>query len=482
MCFFTALVQQDNNMKSLWPPLSGLRRCWHQLGRRFGRLGLRLSLLSMALLALLTVGSALIVIDIMDGFLFREMVKRGSAIAASAATPAGYSILAEDILGLDNLVSKIEKSQSDVLYVSIADMQGQLLAHSQLKEMGARTPQTPGKLLVQQNDVTVYSGSREGKESFEFAAPILFQERQLGMVKLGIDATVLAGTKELARRKILIVASFFLLLGTIATLFLTRIVTSPVARLSAGVARLKRGQYDGPIIAVSRDELGDLTRDFDDMASELLVQKQSLDHYVVTLNESYLATLKILTASIDARDQYTLGHSQRVSQLSLLLGRKLGMGKVELNDLEISCLLHDIGKIRVPDRILLKEGALDDEEHSLMNQHPQHGADILGLAASMQKFIPTALSHHERYDGQGYPQGLKEEEIPLFAAIVAIADCYDAMTTTRPYRVGLAATEAVAEIQRCRGTQFSPKLVDLFIAALPKSAGQERLITVTRQC
>ena len=218
------------------------------------------------------------------------------------------------------------------------------------------------------------------------------------------------------------------------------------------------------------------------MATELLVQKQSLDHYVVTLNEAYLDTLKILSASIDARDQYTLGHSQRVSQLSLLIGCKLGLNEAELKDLEIACLFHDIGKIRVPDRILKKEGALDDEEHVLMSQHPQHGAEILGLAASLQKFIPAAISHHERYDGQGYPHGLKGEEIPLFAAIVAIADCYDAMTSSRPYRAGLAGSVALAEIQRCRGTQFSPKLVDLFIEAQQQSAGQEMNITVNRQC
>ena len=470
-------------MKTLWPPLSGLRMHWNHFNRRFGRLGLRLSLLSMAMVAVLTAASAMIVIDIMDGFLFREMVKRGSALAVSAATPAGYSLLAEDLLGLDNLVSKIAESQSDVLSVAIVDPQGRLLAHSQLKEMGGTiTPQPVGKLLVQQHDVTVRSGQREGRESFEFDAPIRFQGRELGRVQLGIDATGLTATKQLARRKIFSVAVIFLLVGTIATLLLTQIVTRPVARLSEGVAGLKRGQFAGPIMAVSKDELGDLTRNFNDMATELLAQKQSLDHYVVTLNESYLDTLKILSASIDARDQYTLGHSQRVSQLSRLIGCKLGMDEAELKDLENACLLHDIGKIRVPDRILKKEGALDAEEQALMSQHPQHGADILGLATSLQKLIPAAISHHERYDGQGYPHGLKGEEIPLFAAIVAIADCYDAMTSSRPYRAGLVATEALAEIQRCRGTQFSPKLVDLFIEALQKTAGQELKITVKKIC
>ncbi|MDO9080161.1 MAG: HD domain-containing protein [Desulfuromonadales bacterium] len=469
-------------MKTPGPPIGGQHLRWNPLNRRFGRLGLKLSLLSMALITLLTVGTAFLVIDIMDDFLFREMVKRGSALAVNTATPAGYSLLAEDLLGLDHLVSKIEESQSDVLYVAIVDPQGRLLVHSRLKEMGEIIPPPSGKLLAQEQVVSVRSGLREGKASFEFDAPIHFQGREFGRVQLGIDATALTATKQLARRKIFIVSVIFLLSGTIATLFLTQIVTRPVARLSEGVASLKSGEYNSPIVAVSHDELGDLTRNFNDMAAELLAQKESLDHYVVTLNESYLATLKILSASIDARDQYTLGHSQRVSQLSVLIGRKLGMDEAELKDLEIACLLHDIGKIRVPDRILQKDGALNDAELTLMSQHPQHGADILGLAASMQQFIPAAISHHERYDGRGYPQGLKGEEIPLFAAIVAIADCFDAMTTSRPYRAGLDNSVARAEIQRCRGTQFSPKLVDLFLEAQEESAGQEMDITVKSIC
>lgn len=465
-------------MKTFWPLPKNMRIRWSRFRRRFGRLGLKLSLLSLALIAVLTISSAMIVIEIMDGFLFRELVKRGSALATSAATPAGYSLLAEDILGLDHLVSKIEETQTDILYVAIIDPQGRLRAHSRLKEMGEIVPLPAGKLLAQQLDVNVRSGHYEGQEIFEFDTPIRFQGRQLGTVQLGIAVTSLTDTKQLARRKIVVVASIFLFAGTIATFFLTRIVTQPVARLREGVARLQRGQYDGPIAATAHDELGDLTRNFNAMATELAAQKKSLDHYVVTLNESYLATVKILGASIDARDQYTLGHSQRVAQLSLLLGRKLDLDQAALKDLEIACFLHDVGKIKVPDRIIMKHGALNDEERALMSQHPQHGADILGLAASLQKFIPAALFHHERFDGQGYPKGLRGDEIPLFAAIVAISDSYDAMTSSRPYHDGLSETEALAEIQRCRGTQFSPRLVDLFIAALQESSGQGMAIMV----
>lgn len=449
----------------------GRQRLEVTFSRRFGRLGIKLSFLSMALIAVLTVGTAVIVIDIMDGFFFRELTKRGAALAVSVATPASYSILAEDRLGLDHLVSKVEESQPDVLYVAITNPQGQLLAHSQLGAMGESFPAADGKILAQLKEVTVRSDQRGGIECFDFTAPIAFLDTRLGTVQLGIDKASLEQSKVLARRKIFFVAALVLLAGSIATLFVSRIVTQPVARLSEGVSRLKSGQYRDPIAAFTQDELGDLTRNFNAMAAELLAQKERLAAYADSLDTAYLDTVKILAAAIDARDPYTLGHSQRVAGLSLLLGRKLGLDPQSLRELEIACFLHDVGKIRVPDRILAKEGPLDPEETALMVRHVRHGADILGLAASLQRFIPTALSHHEHYDGRGYPVGMQGDEIPLFAAIVAIADAYDAMTSSRPYRAGRSATEAVAELRRCRGTQFSPHLVDLFVSALTEETG-----------
>jgi HD-GYP domain-containing protein (c-di-GMP phosphodiesterase class II) len=176
--------------------------------------------------------------------------------------------------------------------------------------------------------------------------------------------------------------------------------------------------------------------------------------------------VRILAAALDARDKYTLGHSARVAWLSLLIGRKLGLDEEELKELEMACFLHDIGKIRVPDLILTKEEELDDEEHRLIMQHPVHGAEILGLSHSLHKYIPVVLHHHEWYNGQGYPHGLRGEEIHLYAQIVTIADSYDAMTSSRPYRLGRSKSAATREIKKFRGTQFSPRLVDIFVESL----------------
>jgi HD-GYP domain-containing protein (c-di-GMP phosphodiesterase class II) len=132
----------------------------------------------------------------------------------------------------------------------------------------------------------------------------------------------------------------------------------------------------------------------------------------------------------------------------------------------MACFLHDIGKIRVPDVILTKESQLDEKEFELIMQHPVHGAEILGLADSLRKYIPAVLHHHEWFNGEGYPHRLKGRNIHLHAQIVAIADSYDAMTSSRPHRRGRSKSTATREIKKFRGTQFSPLLVDIFIEML----------------
>ncbi len=251
----------------------------------------------------------------------------------------------------------------------------------------------------------------------------------------------------------------------------------PIQNLAEGVRRLREGKY-GPVRVTSSDELGQLTRDFNDMAEVIVQQNTSLSEYARNLEESYVSTVKILAAAIDARDEYTLGHSTRVSNLAVLIGRKLGLDQAELNDLAMACFLHDLGKIRISDRILNKRGPLNSEEYEAILRHPEHGAEILGLAESLRKFIPAVLNHHEWYNGEGYPAGLKGDEIPRTAAIIAIADAYDAMVSSRPYRQGLCRTEAMKEIRRFRGTQFAPELVDIFLEVLADYEGGNEFLPV----
>lgn len=182
------------------------------------------------------------------------------------------------------------------------------------------------------------------------------------------------------------------------------------------------------------------------------------------LEATYSQTLWSLVAALDAREHETGDHSQRVVRYSLAIARRIGIPERDLPDLGRGALLHDIGKIGVPDAILLKVGRLDDAEWREMRKHPQTGYDILRSIHFLAASAEMVLAHQERYDGGGYPRGLAGDRIPIGARIFAIADTYDAMTSDRPYRKAVGADTARAEISRCAGTQFDPRCAEAFLS------------------
>ncbi len=166
------------------------------------------------------------------------------------------------------------------------------------------------------------------------------------------------------------------------------------------------------------------------------------------------------------RDEYTATHSERVAELSVKIARKLGLSQDEIERIKAAARIHDIGKIAIPDRILLKPEGLSPEEWELMKQHPLIGADIIKDLEVYKDCVDIVKYEHERWDGSGYPEGLKGEEIPLGARIVAVADVYDALRSDRPYRPKLSVEEAVRELRRMRGKKLDPKVVDALIEVL----------------
>ena len=184
------------------------------------------------------------------------------------------------------------------------------------------------------------------------------------------------------------------------------------------------------------------------------------------LENAYLESIETLRYAVEAKDPYTRGHSDRVADFSVLIGKHLGLSESDLNTLRIGGLFHDIGKIGVPDSILKKEAKLTDEEYAEIKKHPSVGAHILSTATIFHDIIPIVKHHHERYDGNGYPSKLKGEEIPYFARIAALADTFDAMTSKRTYRNALPLDVVISEFERCKGTQFDPDLDDVFLDIL----------------
>ncbi len=184
------------------------------------------------------------------------------------------------------------------------------------------------------------------------------------------------------------------------------------------------------------------------------------------LDSSYYMAVRALANAIDASDTYTHGHSLRVTEYSLLIGRGLELKEEKLKSLQFSAMLHDVGKISIKSEVLSKPGKLNEEEFEMIKKHPENGATIIAPVEIFKEKIPGVKYHHEKFDGTGYPEGLKGEEIPLIARIITVADAYDAMTSTRPYRSALTDEIAKEEINKNSGNQFDPEIAKLFLEIL----------------
>ncbi len=188
------------------------------------------------------------------------------------------------------------------------------------------------------------------------------------------------------------------------------------------------------------------------------------------LEDAYLQTALALAKAVDARDTYTADHSERMAKWAVAVARELGLSESDVEAVRLGALLHDIGKIGVPDHILRKPGRLTDEEWTIVKKHPEVGAEIVAPVKKLAPVVAIIHSHQERWDGTGYPEGLRGEEIPIGARILAVVDAYSAITDERPYKPARTHEEAVEELRRCAGTQFDPRVVEVFIRVLEREA------------
>ncbi len=183
------------------------------------------------------------------------------------------------------------------------------------------------------------------------------------------------------------------------------------------------------------------------------------------IQRAYLETIRMLAAAVEARDPYTGGHLERVTHYSLVIARTLGWGNERLSETEMGAILHDIGKIGIPDAILRKDGPLSPDEWAHMRTHTEIGTQILRGISFLEPVIPYVRHHHERFDGKGYPDGLAGEDIPIGGRLIAVADSFDAMTSTRPYRKALPVEAALDELRSAAGSQLDPTMVEAFMTA-----------------
>ena len=264
-------------------------------------------------------------------------------------------------------------------------------------------------------------------------------------------------------------------LGAVLSAIVARRMTLPLREVVQGALEIARGRFGREVKVVGRNELSDLAYTFNHMSRELASYDGENRRLIAALGQGYLDTIRSLAAAVDAKDPYTRGHADRVAALSVAIGRELGLPPEELQALEYAGILHDIGKIGIPDAILAKAGALAPEEMALMRDHPRIGAEIVAGVAFLGGAVPAIRSHHERWDGGGYPDGLAADAIPLIARIVNIADTFDACTSRRPYQEPVTAGEAEAILERLRGAQTDPAVHDALVRVLASPHGWPRV-------
>lgn len=252
------------------------------------------------------------------------------------------------------------------------------------------------------------------------------------------------------------------LLAALASIWLSRTIARPIDSLSKSLSGMTESRtFDEPL------QPGGDSLEVDALTVTFNTMIQSVKAAEAERLSAYVGTIRALALALDARDPYTAGHSERVSAVSLAIGRCLWLADAELEVLRLGALLHDIGKIGIGDQVLMKPGPLTAEEYETIKQHPVVGARILRSVPFLEPHIPIVELHHERPDGKGYPHGLRGTEIPLVASIVHVADAFDAMTSARAYRPARAAAEGLRELWRCAGTQFDAEVVHALAKALP---------------
>lgn len=413
---------------------------------------------------------SLITVETMNRHISDEVIKRAESLCKSMAALAPYSILSSDLLGIDNIVSKAKDANTDVEYVAVANAEMKILAHTDVARRGETFIPYPRDIFKKNQDGTrVYEVQPASEKLLEIVAPILFDNKQIGTVIIGINNSVLNHARAETRRKILAGFGITLLLGIGCIIVLSSVITQPIKELTRGVDELRHGRQS-QLRIYSHDELGNLTESFNRMTELITNQQARLGTYATELEEAYVSTVTVLSAAIDARDPFTLGHSTRVAKLTLRIGAAIGLSRQELEDLEIASLFHDVGKLKTPDFVLLKDGPLDPQELREIANHSENGAAILSRARSLQKFIPAVRHHHEWFNGEGYPDGLRGDDIPLYAAIIAVADAFDAMTSARPYKGALSHEAALQELALFAGRQFNPRLVEVLHQVIESSS------------
>jgi HD-GYP domain-containing protein (c-di-GMP phosphodiesterase class II) len=273
---------------------------------------------------------------------------------------------------------------------------------------------------------------------------------------------------EVMEQRILLTLGAAILVAFVLAATFSRNLTRPLKNFTAKAMELANGKFGAEVDIRSKNELGELAQTFNYMSKQLMAYDMETRRLYESLEQGYLETIVALANSIDSKDAYTRGHSQRVGDVAVEIGKELNLPERQLKQLQYGGILHDIGKIGIVESILCKQSRLTDAEMAIMREHPAIGDSIIGPVSFLSGVRACVRSHHERWDGTGYPDKLKNTDIPQLARIVACADTFDACTSTRPYQKAMPLEQAMEILRKLSGAQLDPEVVEALQRVLQK--------------
>lgn len=254
-----------------------------------------------------------------------------------------------------------------------------------------------------------------------------------------------------------------LLFSLAITLYLSHRMVQPLRRLAESVRQVSDGNYEAAILIEDTSEIGAMAESFREMTRQVRENLSNMKLAVEDSKQLFTGTVRAFANAIDGKDPYTRGHTERVSRFSVEIAKIMELSEAELETIKIGGLLHDIGKISIDDKILKKPSVLTDDEYQIMKTHPARGYEMMKQIPQLKDIIPGMYSHHEQLDGKGYPQGLKGDEIPMIARIIMVADCFDAMTTKRPYQDPAPTDYVLGIIRSLSGKKYDERVVEALV-------------------
>jgi len=375
--------------------------------------------------------------------------------------------------------------------VFVVDQNGKAVAHPDAAVAFSERPMTDLKVVQDwletgaqvQSALAPFTLDRDGRITpmlGSYATAELDRNSLLGVVAIQDEAAALASVRDM-RKQTLYISLLAATLASLIGFYFAEKLTRPVRELAAGALRIAAGDFSQRVKVPGRTELGQLGTSFNQMTDQVERFVGDLQRSANENHELFLGTVKALAAAIDGKDPYTRGHSERVSRFSVATAQGLGLPENEIEQIRISALLHDVGKIGIDDNVLKKPSALTDAEFEIMKTHPQKGYKIMSQIPAMRDFLPGMYMHHEMINGAGYPQGLRGDEIPMQARIVSVADTFDAMTTERPYQRAMDLEGALTRLKSFVGTRYDARVVAAFIAACEAGKIRPGVTRVNRQ-